>query len=396
MYGKITKTLINKTIAEIKKTKKDKTLSDGGRLTLRLSSANIGKGSWSLRYDKHGQTIRVTLGVYIHGVEQSMQPEEARIKAYEYKKLLLTNDSGTPVSLRKPNITIGDLWDKYFSLKAPTWRLNSLKANKKMYKQMQKLGIDKLQVGELRIAKLRNLYSDYFNKSPKGCELMHSLLLSIVNFSVDQQVLDVRPSVPPFTSIFLKVPKTKPRQMLPFEEIKNFIEQLITLAKAKRSNRKYTALLVCILCLPLRVNELLSYEHGNIDDEGFWFFSADKMKNKQPHVMFVVEPLRKIIPLAAQCSQISLSSFKKKITIQFDSHGFRSLFASTLLNKYPEQNVLISDCLSHQSASFAAASDRAYFRHDLKEKKKEILKEWFNILEEQAPINELIEYLNKS
>lgn len=395
MYGKINKNIISQAIAKIKKTGKAVTLRDGGRLELRLSKSNIGKGSWSFMYNLNGRGIRVTLGHYIHKIAQSMQPEEARIAAYEIKKELSLGKIKDMISLRQPKIKVGDLWEKFVIFKKQTWTKKTFINSKSSFVNLKKYGIADLQVNDLKIEKLRELYLPLYEEKPSACNLSHVLLINIINFSEKQQILDFKISVPPFTSIFPKGVKHEPRKMLNPKDIPTLIDELIVKSKKKTSNKRYCVGIIANLLVPLRINELLRYRPNLLDENNYWIIPSEYMKNKQPHLIYIDPRLRACLDKYKISSYLSLRKFKESLSLDFDFHGFRSLFATEMLNKSPEQNVLISECLAHQSASYAAASDRAYFRHDLREKKKQILTEWFDHVCSISKLEKLLEILSK-
>ena len=160
---------------------------------------------------------------------------------------------------------------------------------------------------------------------------------------------------------------------MPYRDISGFMETL--------GDGNCDRALKLIILTACRANEVLGATWGEINfSEAVWTIPADRMKGGRAHRVPLSaaaitllgqpgNPEERIFPITLS----SLDKFRRKLGVDGTAHGFRSSFTDWAGECTSTPRDIIEMCLAHKVAN---ATEAAYARSDLLEKRRALMDLW--------------------
>ncbi|MFC6277257.1 tyrosine-type recombinase/integrase [Psittacicella hinzii] len=375
MYGRLNKSIIGKAVAKVKSSHKALTLSDGGRLQLRLSPSYPGKGSWSLVVGPREKQVRVTIGEYHHSIPGYISIEQARQIAIRIKK---SYQHGIPAEInnqiQREAVTLEALIMWYIDFKRPQW------AERSYHKMCDFLeGIKRTKLATIPVSRLTpKLLKDELNTLGWAASTKsdaYTFIKSAVNYAIGNRMINDC-KLPKYSHLFSEKVMRQPFKALDLQQIPEFFRKL------KLIDKEAAASILLIILTACRCNEVLKRsQQDKLETKAsgaLWYIPAQRMKRGLEHTVFLPQPILKLLsysPVVYHKMQWELKKLKFSATM----HGFRSLFFSTMIEHFPQYKDAISACISH-GKELTNHSDKSYHRYDFEKEKILVFSAWYEIL----------------
>jgi integrase len=383
------------TVKKIARLKKKGRYRDGRNLFLQVSES--GAMSWLLRYRINHRDRWLGLGSY-----ELFSIEEARDRAHTARKLIA--DNVDPVEQRRAervaaaakagkSITFKEAAEEYFRLNEATWQnakskaqfLSSLKHH--AYPVLGHVPLPEIDT-DLVLKVLR----------PKWLELTETM--SRVRGRIEAvlawgKVNGYRPSNADNPALWTghldaalpartQVAKVEHHPAIDYHEMPAFMADL-----AKREGIAALALRFLILCAS-RTNEVIGARWSEVDfDEAVWEVPAERMKMKKAHRVPLPRPALDILRAMPRekgndfifigARQAALSNMAMAVLLRrmkrddISVHGMRATFRTWCGEETNIAREVAEQALAHQIPD---ATERAYKRGDLFERRKRLMALW--------------------
>ncbi|MEC8328126.1 MAG: tyrosine-type recombinase/integrase [Pseudomonadota bacterium] len=390
--------LTDKEIKEAKSSGKERTLSDGDGLQLRIR-AN-GTKSWQFKYTnpRTKKLEKLSLGTY-----PSLSLKQARLKRAEYRTLLASKTSPKQ-------------YERQLSLEIQKAQLNSFKAVAKLWRKYKEGTVSKQHlerewralelyilpsIGELAIAEIkRQEVIDYlrpletdgkYSTIKRLCQSLNQ----IMEYALNSGLIEYN-CLTTVSKVFKKnkvehMPSIRP------EELGEFLNKLHS---SETIQKKTKTLILWQLHTMTRPKEAARARWSDIDlEEKVWTIPASEMKRNREHKVPLTDSAiallnsQKVTSYEQEfvfpgerdkSSHISTytanAAIKRSLNYKgkLVAHGLRAI-ASTALHEHGFESMLIEACLSHVDKNETRAS---YMRSDFLEQRRPIMEWWSKYIEQ--------------
>jgi integrase len=334
-------TLSDRKIRDTKPSLKEKWLSDGNGLIIRIQIS--GRKTWVIRRKLNGKTTTETLGEF-----PEMSCADAR-KAFAKKSF-------------KPDtqkMTFGDLLDEWYKKRIePRYRVTK---NIKTYVDRAKSGFGNKTLRKLTAPELVRWLQAYAESKPVAANRCASNIKLALNYAVECGFLEHNPLRAVTNRVIGGEEKTRHR-VLSDDEI----------VALWNSNHKHAPLLRFLLLTGVRISEgqaaCTEHRNGNI-------LRIDQNKSDRPHWIWMTnEALAQIGDFDSyffyHTSQTAVQSRLKRAGLNWTPHDLRRTFATRVAEFTPPH--VVEKLLNHSMQGVAAI----YNRHDYREERISATKSW--------------------
>ena len=360
---------------------------DGGGLY--LSIAPGGSKQWILRLTVHGRRRDIGLG----GVDTSqggvgtVKLEEARQKAREMRRI--ARAGGDPLAERKRAEGIPTFekaarsaWRELIEPTAKNAKhrqqwINTLQAY--AFPRIGRRRVDVIQSGDI----LRVLLPIWLEK-PETARRVRQRLRTVFDWAIANEY---RKDSNPLAGIDKALPKqgdkARHHAALPYAELPGLMERL-----AGASGTGALAVRFAILTAT-RSGEVRGATWSEVDlDTAVWTVPAERMKAKEEYCVPLTRGALAVLEQArgldddliflgrrrgSALSDMSLIAVLKRLDVPVTVHGFRSTFRDWASERTNVPREIAEMCLAHTVGN---ATERAYARSDLFEKRRKLMATW--------------------
>ena len=343
---------------------------------------------WRQRLQIDGKQSWLGLGGY-----PVVTIDEARDKAIDNRRSV--RKGGDPRSRQRSNApTFEKAVTEVIAIHSPGWR-DGGKTAKLWRASLSKYAYPRLgakRVDRITAADVMAVLNPIWHKKPETAKKVRQRISTVMNWAIAQ---GHRTNNPAGEAISAALPKqngvTKHLRALPFAEVGSAVTLISGLGLAALSTRLAFRFLVLTA---VRSGEVRGARWVEVDFEGaVWTVPADRMKGGRDHRVPLsdqaIEVLREaqsnadssglVFPSAMGrvMTDSALSKLLRENGIGAVPHGFRSSFRDWAAEETDAPREICELALAHVEGS---ATERAYRRTDLFEKRRELMQAWADYL----------------
>lgn len=391
--AKLNKTLIQRGISKVAKTKKQVTLQDGDGLELRLGTKNLGRGQWVLQMCVNGERFRLHLGYYDHNNQDAgMTITEARAKALEAKMNARNQDMKIVRGVHRNYLSDGSepiekyVYEHYWvaQSKKSASKVRSAKATVELLEKAKIIDkpADHLNMQNL-LPYMRDLYGDKPGTARLICQEL-AIISRGLSKLYDTQVRMFDPK------LVCGVHKIQSRVGVPIGELDTWFENLKTVPKESAAS------MVSILLTLCRPNESIGIVQEWIDPEtNAVTIPAEKMKCRRDHLIPITPLFQRVLNYMLEHGSYTYNFIARHFQRtrprdEYTLHGFRSIGATALHEKFGDMPHIVERCLAHETKG---RIEKVYNRYNYLDEMRTVRNGWEELLTEQTKIVAFIEYL---
>lgn len=193
-----------------------------------------------------------------------------------------------------------------------------------------------------------------------------------------------------------RINKVKHHKALPYRQIPLFMKKL------RNSNGMASLALEFLVLNASRTGEIIGGLRNEVEN-GIWTIPASRMKASKEHEVILCNRSLEILEVAKsiepdseylfsrnnrRLSNMAMAMVMRRLNFDFTVHGFRSTFRDWVSEETLHSSEVAEMALAH---TIANATERAYRRGNLRERRKNLLQEWegYCLSEPQEKVLEL-------